>query len=70
MYPLKSAIENKNRGPPPRFSHNPKYPPQKNLKMTLHLCCGLWSAVVVADFVLSIPVSVVIVIAEVVVVFV
>jgi len=21
-----NAIKNKNRGPPPRFSHNPKYP--------------------------------------------
>jgi hypothetical protein len=27
----KIAIKRKNRGPPPRFSHNPKYPPQKNL---------------------------------------
>jgi hypothetical protein len=23
--------------PTARFSHNPKYPPQKNLKMTVHL---------------------------------
>jgi hypothetical protein len=23
---------------PPLFSHNPKYRPQKNLKITLHLC--------------------------------
>jgi hypothetical protein len=30
----KNAIKNKNRGTPPRFSHNPKYPLQKNLKMT------------------------------------
>ncbi len=27
----KITIKQKNRGPPPRFSHNPKYPPQKNL---------------------------------------
>jgi hypothetical protein len=33
----KNAIKNENRGPPLRFSQNPKYPPQKNLKMTVHL---------------------------------
>ena len=30
------SIKHENRGPPPRFSHNPKYPPQKNLKMIVH----------------------------------
>jgi hypothetical protein len=34
----KNAVKLKNRGPIPRFSHNPKDPPQKNLKMTAHLC--------------------------------
>ncbi len=34
----KNAIKHVNRGFPPRFSHNPKYPPQKNFKMTVHLC--------------------------------
>jgi hypothetical protein len=33
----KNAIKHENRGPPPRFSHNPKYPLQKNLKMIVHL---------------------------------
>ncbi len=33
----KNAINYRNKGPPPRFSHNPKYPPQKDLKMTVHL---------------------------------
>jgi hypothetical protein len=32
----KNAIKQVNRGPPPRFSHNPKYPPQKHLKMTVY----------------------------------
>jgi hypothetical protein len=30
----KNAIKHENRGPPPIFSHNPKYLPQNNLKMT------------------------------------
>jgi hypothetical protein len=34
----KNAIKHKNRGPPPRFSYNPKYPPQRKLKMTVQLC--------------------------------
>ncbi len=34
----KNAIKHKNRGPTPRFFHNPKYPPQKNVKITVHLC--------------------------------
>ena len=33
----KNAIKHENRGPPPRFFHNHMYPPQKNLKMTVHL---------------------------------
>jgi hypothetical protein len=33
----KNAIKHKNSRPPPRFSLNPKYPSQKNLKMTVHL---------------------------------
>ena len=33
----KNAIKNKSRGPPSRFSHNLNYPPQKILKMTVHL---------------------------------
>jgi hypothetical protein len=32
-----NAVQHKNRGPPTRFSHNPKFPPQKNLKKTVHL---------------------------------
>jgi hypothetical protein len=32
----KNAKKNENRGTP-RFSHNPKYPPKKNLKTTVHL---------------------------------
>jgi hypothetical protein len=42
MYPFKiiqkldytNSIKHKNRGPPPRFSPNLMYPPQKSLKMT------------------------------------
>ena len=36
----KNAIKHENIRPPapPRFSHKPQYPPQKNLKMTVHLC--------------------------------
>jgi hypothetical protein len=34
----KNAIKHKNRGPPPRFSHYPKYPPKRKLKMTVHVC--------------------------------
>jgi hypothetical protein len=34
----KNVIKHEIRGPPPIFSHNPKYPPQNNLKMTVHLC--------------------------------
>ena len=30
-----NAIKHKNRGPLPGFSHNPKYPRKKNLKMTV-----------------------------------
>jgi len=33
----KNAIKHENKGPPPRFSHNPKYPPQNYLKITVHL---------------------------------
>jgi hypothetical protein len=33
----KNAIKHGNSGPPPRFSHNPMYLPQKNLKITAHL---------------------------------
>jgi hypothetical protein len=33
----KNAIKHENKGPP-RFSRNRKNPPQKNLKMTVHLC--------------------------------
>jgi hypothetical protein len=29
--------QNTKREYPPRFSHNPKYPPQKSLKITVHL---------------------------------
>jgi len=44
MYPIKrlwkfghkNAIKHKKDSP--RFSHNPQLPPQKNLKMTVHLC--------------------------------
>jgi len=44
VYPLKrlekfehkNAIQHKNRGPPFRFSHNPKYLPQNNLKTTIY----------------------------------
>jgi hypothetical protein len=32
----KNVIKHENRGLPPRFSHNPQVPPQKNLKMTAH----------------------------------
>jgi hypothetical protein len=28
----KHVINHKNRGPPPRFSHNPKYPPSKEFE--------------------------------------
>jgi hypothetical protein len=43
MYPFKkmdhkNAIKHKNRGPPHIFSHNPKYPPQKNL---IYVTCKL-----------------------------
>ena len=34
----KNTIKHKNRRHPARFSHNPKYPSQKNLKMTVHPC--------------------------------
>jgi hypothetical protein len=37
-FDYKNAIKHENRGPPPRFSNNTKYPPQKNLKITVHLC--------------------------------
>jgi hypothetical protein len=33
----KNAIKYENIEPPPRFSHNPNYPPQKNFEMTVHL---------------------------------
>jgi hypothetical protein len=33
----KNAIKRENRGPLPRFFHNPKYPPQNILKMAVHL---------------------------------
>jgi hypothetical protein len=33
----KNAIKHKNRGPPPKYFHNPEYPPQKKLKITVHL---------------------------------
>jgi hypothetical protein len=36
----KNAIKHENRGPLPRFSHNPKHPPKKNVKMTGHLRGG------------------------------
>jgi hypothetical protein len=29
----KNAIKHENRGPPPRFSHNPKYPPSKKFEL-------------------------------------
>jgi len=40
---IKMQKKHKNRGPPPRFSHNPKYAtphPQRNLKMTVYPCFG------------------------------
>jgi hypothetical protein len=45
----KNAIKHKNRGPPHRFSHYPKYPPKRKLKMTVHLCwwdscCYCWGS--------------------------
>ena len=30
-------IKHENREPPPRLSHNPKYPPQNILKMTVRV---------------------------------
>jgi hypothetical protein len=33
----KNAIKHENREPPPRLSHNPKYPPQNILKMTVRV---------------------------------
>ncbi len=36
----KNAIKHENRRPP-RFSHNPKYPPQNNLKTTVHCASSL-----------------------------
>jgi hypothetical protein len=34
----RNAINRENIGPTPTFSHFPKYTPQNNLKMTVHLC--------------------------------
>jgi hypothetical protein len=36
-FPHKNAIKHVTRGPP-RFSQKPKYPTQKNVRMTVHLC--------------------------------
>jgi hypothetical protein len=36
-----NAIKHENRGPPPVFLTTPSTPPQKNLKMTVHLCFQL-----------------------------
>jgi hypothetical protein len=36
----KNAIKHENRRPP-RFSHNPKYPPHNNLKTTVHCASSL-----------------------------
>ena len=33
----KNAIKHENRGPPPRFSHNPKYPPSKKFELEVWL---------------------------------
>jgi hypothetical protein len=44
MYPNKTSkilvirIQNTKIEDSPRFSHNTQYPPQKNLKTTVHLC--------------------------------
>jgi hypothetical protein len=36
----KNVIKHEIRGPPPKISHNPKCPPQNNLKMTASMLQG------------------------------